>query len=135
MSELYFGYASFVYFICKKGYSVQPHAISKITQANNWITFWYEGKESPDEYDPYQVKYKSEADCGCVVINAEVLDERFEKDANLVNTLKKSCKRIKRTIPNKTIGKTEIDVTHCYEPGHKTTIHNGDEVSCARNKD
>jgi len=59
MSELYFGYASFVYFICEKGYNVQPHAKNKITQANNWITFWLDGKESPDEYDPYQIKYKT----------------------------------------------------------------------------
>jgi len=83
-----------------------------------------------------KLKYKTESDCGCVVINAEVLNERFENDdTDLVNTLKKGCERKKRTIKDKANGKTVIDVPHCYEPGHVTVIHSGDEVSCARKKD
>ena len=125
MSELYFGYASFVYFVSKRGYIFQ-------SQSDNKVTFWLEGKESSDEYDPYQLMYKSESDCGCVVINSFVLDERFKDDnSGLVKALKK-CERKKRTIQDKTTKCNKIDVPHCYEPGHKTTIYNGEIVECKR---
>jgi hypothetical protein len=128
MSELYFGYASFVYFVSKRGYTLQSHA-------DNKLTFWLEGKESPDEYDPYQLMYKSESDCGCVVINSFVLDERFKDDnSGLVKALKK-CERKKRTIQDKTTKCNKIDVPHCYESGHKTTIHNGEIIECKRYTD
>jgi hypothetical protein len=128
MSELYLGYASFVYFVSKRGYIFQ-------SQSDNRVTFWLEGNESPDEYDPYQLMYKNESDCGCIVFNSFVLDERFNGDkTGLVKDLKK-CKREKRTIHDKITKRNKIDVPHCYEPGHKTTIYDEEIVECKRYTD
>ena len=128
MSELYFGYASFVYFVSKRGYVFQ-------SQSDNKVTFWLEGKESPDVYDPYQLMYKNKSDCGCIVINSFVLDELFKDDkSGLVKALKK-CKREKRIIQDKITKHNKIDVPHCYEPGHKTTIYYEEIVECKRYTD
>ena len=125
MSELYFGYASFVYFVNERGYTLQ-------SCTDNQLTFWLEGKETPDKYDPFQLMYKSDSDCGCVVVNSFVFNERFKEDkTGLIKALKK-CERQKRAVKDKTTERDEIDVPHCYEPGHKTTIYNGEIVECKR---
>jgi hypothetical protein len=135
MCELHFGYASFVYLVSKRQYSFQPHARDEITQEYNRVTFWIKGQGSPHEYDPYQIKYKSESDCGCVVINAVVLNERFINDnTRLLNILNEKSKRKKRLIEN-VRGYIEVDIPHCNKSGCETTIHSGDIVRCAKIKD
>ena len=127
MSELYFGYASFVYFLSKRGYTLQSHA-------NKQLAFWLSGQESLDEYDPYQIMYNSESDCGCVVVNSFVFDEQFKDDTNLLKNLKK-CERQKRAVHDKITNRDKTDVPHCFEPGHKTTIRNEEIVECKRYTD
>jgi len=132
MIPLRLGYASFVYFVYKNGYEVQCHA-------KNRITFWHDEK-SKNEYDSYQVRDKGDDDCGYVVIDPEALDERFkgedkegedkEERVKRIVTLKTGCTRIKQITKNKITGVDEIRVSHCHEPGHKTTIRNGEIVEC-----
>ena len=126
MSELYFGYASFVYFVDKRGYTIQ-------SQAENRITFWLAEKESRDEYDPYQLRYSSETDCGCVVINPQVLEERFKDDkTGLIQDLTAGSKRMKQIVHNKLSKRDEIKIPHCHEPGHETPIYGGEIVRCKK---
>ena len=124
MSQLFLGYASFVYFIDKKGYKVQCHA-------ENRITFWYD-TESRDEYDSYQIRGKEKRDCGYVVIDSGSIDDRFAGDDNLIEALKTDCGRLKRITRNKINKNDEIKVYHCESPGHKTAIHNDETVQCKR---
>jgi len=123
MDDLYFGLASFVFLVNKRGYVFQ-------TVSDNRITFWPEGQKPV--YDPYQVKGKNTSDCGSVVFNPIVLEEKFKNDkTNLIKDLKKLSLRPRRKINE---GK-DIETTHCYGPGHETKIYGDVMIRCARIKD
>jgi len=116
---LHLGYASFVYVVDKDGYKVQCHA-------RNHITIWH-NDESPDkgEYEPYQVKNKGNSDCGCLVINAIVFNERFGSGSNKI---KYFCQREFKILLDKS-----QKIEHCETSLREevcTPISNGETVRC-----
>jgi len=123
MDDLHFGCASFVFLVNKRRYIIQ-------TVSSNRLTFWPEGQKPG--YDSYQVVGKTESDCGSVVFNPIVFEDKFKDDkTNLVKELKKLSLRIRRKIND---GR-EIETPHCFDPGHETEIYGGEKIRCGRIKD
>ena len=113
---LFLSFASFVFSINEKGFSVQYHG-------KNHITFWH--KDNPlgeGEYEPYQVKNKGDSDCGYLIINSIVMGNRFGEKAE---EIKLSSQRPLERLPDKS-----IKVLHCIPSGKKTVIYSGETIKC-----
>lgn len=114
---LLLGYASFAHLINRKGFKIQNHA-------DNHITFWH-NNEKPEkgEYEPYQIKYRSFSDCGCLVINPIVMNDRFKECAD---DIKYYCQR-----PTNPLDRSSKP-SHCSPRKRDicTKIYSGECVEC-----
>ena len=122
MSQILLSYAAFAYYTAENDYKIQHVSAG-------CISFWYE-RESKSH--PLQIVIdEPDSDCGYVVINTEKLDIIFNKNNELIETIK-SIERKHRKLSNNRVllEHCKIDIPHSIREKMVTEIHGGEVVRC-----